>query len=57
MAESFNEKLNTWLTFVSISKMKAFVELIPALSIRAGTQTLLAVGLPYEGYLHVYNKM
>ena len=45
MAESFNEKLNTWLTFVSISKMKAFVELIPAPSIRAGTQTLLAVSL------------
>ena len=43
MAESFNESLNTWLTFVTISKMKAFVELIPAPSIRAGTQTLLAV--------------
>jgi potassium/chloride transporter 9 len=42
MAESFNENLNTWLTFVTISKMKAFVELIPAPSIRAGTQTLLA---------------
>lgn len=42
MAESYSDKLNTWLTFVSISKMKAFVELIPAPSIRAGTQTLLA---------------
>ncbi|CAI7995534.1 Solute carrier family 12 member 9 [Geodia barretti] len=42
MAESFSENLNTWLTFVTISKMKAFVELIPAPSIRAGTQTLLA---------------
>ena len=43
MAESYSDKLNTWLTFVSISKMKSFVELIPAPSIRAGTQTLLAV--------------
>ena len=47
MAESFNAKLDTWLTFVSISKMKAFVELIPAPSIRAGTQTLLAVSRPF----------
>ena len=43
MAESYSDQLNTWLTFVSISKMKSFVELIPAPSIRAGTQTLLAV--------------
>ena len=43
MAKSYSDKLNTWLTFVSISKMKSFVELIPAPSIRAGTQTLLAV--------------
>ena len=43
MAESYNDQLNTWLTFISISRMKSFVELIPAPSIRAGTQTLLAV--------------
>ena len=43
MVDTYEEQLNNWLTFVSISKVKAFVEIIPSLSVRAGTQTLLAV--------------
>lgn len=41
-ANYYNDQLNTWLTFVQISKFKAFVELTVAPSIRAGTQSLLA---------------
>lgn len=43
LVDTYEEQLNNWLTFVSISKVKAFVEIIPSLSVRAGTQTLLAV--------------
>ena len=41
----YTKQLNTWLTFVDISKVKAFVELTVAPTIRAGTQSLLAVSL------------
>ena len=44
-AHYYNDQLNSWLTFVDISKVKAFVELSIASSIRAGTQNLLAVSL------------
>ena len=54
MAETYTDKLNTWLTFVSISKMKSFVELIPASSVRAGTQTLLAVRHCYTMYIDLH---
>lgn len=42
-ASHYNNQLNVWLGFVEISKMKAFVELTVASSIRTGTQNLLAV--------------
>ena len=51
MVDKYEEQLNNWLTLVSISKVKSFVEMIPAMSIRAGTQTLLAV-CTYM-YIHV----
>ncbi len=42
-ANYYTGQLNAWLTFVEISKVKAFVELSIAPSIRMGTQNLLAV--------------
>ena len=44
-AHYHNHQLNTWLTFVEISKVKAFVELTLSLSVRTGAQSLLAVSL------------
>ncbi|XP_064392785.1 solute carrier family 12 member 9-like [Halichondria panicea] len=41
-ANYYTGQLNAWLTFVEISKVKAFVELSIAPSIRMGTQNLLA---------------
>lgn len=38
-----SEQRDAWLTFVEISKMKAFVELILSSSIKTGTQSLLSV--------------
>ena len=42
-ARYHNNQLNIWLTFVEISKIKAFVELTIAPTIRSGAQSLLAV--------------
>ena len=42
-ASYYSDQLNSWLTFVEISKVKAFVELSIAPDIRTGSQNLLAV--------------
>lgn len=42
-AKYYANQLSIWLAFVEISKVKSFVELTVAPTIRSGTQNLLAV--------------